>query len=95
MLAVANLQLFCLILFTDLYLVVKHNLHIKFVLCTSAAVKKLIIGRYWSFGFCFSLRLLGAIRFRDVEFCKFFVIPKILRSFLRFQGSSFRNCTQK
>ena len=40
MLAAANLQSFCLILGTEIYLLITHSLHIKIVLCSNAAVKK-------------------------------------------------------
>ena len=76
MLALANLQSFRLILKTNIFSLVKHNMHIKVVLCSSVAVKKQTVNRYWSLGFTFSLRLLGQIGFRKVGFCEFVCYSK-------------------
>ena len=54
-------------------------------------VKKQIAGSYWSLGFIFLLLLLGQVS----DFVNFFVIPKILRSFLRLQRGNFWYGIQK
>ena len=68
-----------------LYLLEKHNLHIKFVFCTSATGKKQIVRRYWSLGFIFALRLLGQM----FDFVNVLLFQKSWRQFCDCKGAIF------